>query len=65
VSPGDHVVDAPYVYVGPWSSARPGDPRYWNAPFGALLPYGEIARAGDPVGVVVGFLVRGLGMLGA
>ena len=25
-------------HVGPWSSERPGDPAYWNAPFGAIAP---------------------------
>lgn len=36
-SPGDAFHDLPYLYVGPWSGDRPGDPEYWNAPFGAVL----------------------------
>ena len=36
-SPGDAFSDDPYVYVGPWGPARPGDDGYWNAPFGAAL----------------------------
>ena len=35
-SPGDSFSDEPYLYVGPWTSDRPGDPSYWNAPFGAV-----------------------------
>jgi hypothetical protein len=35
-SPGDTFESEPYLYVGPWSAARPGDPEFWNAPFGAV-----------------------------
>ena len=35
--PGDAFSDEPYVYVGPWGTERPGEPDYWNAPFGAVL----------------------------
>jgi len=35
-SPGDSFSDEPYLYVGPWTSDRPGDASYWNAPFGAV-----------------------------
>lgn len=41
-SPGDGFSAQPYLYVGPWDSARPSDPSYWNAPFGAVLPYDEL-----------------------
>ena len=37
-SAGDAFSPDPYVYVGPWGSERPGDPDYWNAPFGAAVP---------------------------
>jgi hypothetical protein len=37
-SPGDAFSSDPYVYVGPWGPERPGDPDYWNAPFGAAVP---------------------------
>ncbi len=43
-SPGDTFCEEPYVYVGPWGAARPGDPDYWNAPFGACAPR---SRTGD------------------
>ena len=42
-SPGDGSEELPYLYVSPWSGERPGDPSYWNAPFGALLRAGDIA----------------------
>lgn len=44
-SPGDVFSDEPYLYVGPWSAARPGDPAYWNAPFGAALTSSALAAA--------------------
>lgn len=37
-SPGDSYHARPYWYVGPWTDDRPGDPQFWNAPFGAVLP---------------------------
>jgi hypothetical protein len=41
-SPGDRFSDEPYLYVGPWTKDRPGDPAYWNADFGAMWPRSEI-----------------------
>jgi hypothetical protein len=41
-SPGDGFEPGPYAYVGPWSAARPGDPAFWNAPFGAVLRATEL-----------------------
>lgn len=46
-SPGDGHHAEPYVYVGPWGPERPGDPSYWNAPFGAICPVSEVRSAGD------------------
>jgi hypothetical protein len=43
-SGGDAFADEPYLYVGPWDERRPGDPGYWNAPFGA---YATRSQAGD------------------
>jgi hypothetical protein len=43
-SAGDAFSEEPYAYVGPWGPERPGDPEYWNAPFGALVTRSE---AGD------------------
>jgi hypothetical protein len=39
VSLGDGYIEVPYAYVGPWKP-RTGD--FWNAPFGAARPLGEL-----------------------
>jgi len=62
-SPGDAGIDVPYLYVGPWDDARPGDATYWNAPFGAVLEYGELRAADDAVATGVEFLRRGIELL--
>ena len=62
-SPGDDFHADPYLYVGPWTDDRPGDPSFWNAPFGAVLPYSAVATSGDPVGAASGFLLAGLDRL--
>ncbi|MEM9516778.1 MAG: hypothetical protein AAGA42_18160, partial [Actinomycetota bacterium] len=41
-SPGDGFSEEPYLYVGPWGPDRPGDPDFWNAPFGAVLTRGDL-----------------------
>jgi len=61
-SAGDGTVPEPYVYVAPWESGRPGDPRYWNAPFGAVTTRADLA-GGDPVDGTAAFLRRGLDLL--
>ena len=43
-SAGDSFSDEPYLYVSLWREDRPGDARFWNAPFGAIAKRGE---AGD------------------
>jgi hypothetical protein len=58
-SPGDAFSDEPYVYVGPWGPARPGDDGYWNAPFGAALARSD---AHDAAGCVA-FIRTGLDRL--
>lgn len=65
VSPGDSSSAQPYLYVGPWGDERPGDPKYWNTPFGAVMTYGELGASGsaDPVSTAVAFLLRGVGLL--
>jgi len=59
-SPGDSFSDEPYAYVGPWGAGRPGDPAFWNAPFGAAVPR---SRAGG-FAECVAFVRHGLGLLG-
>lgn len=63
-SPGDAGHPSPYLYLGPWEPDRPGDPDYWNAPFGAVLGADELEAGGDPDGGAVAFFRRGLGLLG-
>ena len=60
---GDAFHDGPYLYVGPWSADRPGDPTYWNAPFGAVLGYADVRSADDPVEFAERFLRRGVDRL--
>lgn len=64
-SPGDGFHDPPYLYVGPWGPERPGDPSFWNAPFGAVLGYEDLSAAPDPLAAGVAFFLRGLELLGA
>jgi hypothetical protein len=59
-SPGDSFSDEPYLYVGPWGADRPGDPTFWNAPFGAVLRWGEVVDAPNRVDTAVAFLRTGL-----
>jgi len=59
-SPGDGFESEPYLYIGPWSSARPGDPSFWNAPFGAVRRRSEVLASPDPAGSCRSFLTEGL-----
>lgn len=59
-SPGDGFHAAPYLYVGPWTPDRPGDAAFWNAPFGAVLGYDDVAASPDPVEAAYVFLRTGL-----
>jgi hypothetical protein len=63
VSVGDAYSAAPYAYVGPWTPDRPGDPGFWNAPFGAMARDHELADRGDVVTALVDFFTRGLALL--
>lgn len=62
-SPSDSFSPQPYLYVGPWDAERPGDPAYWNAPFGAVLTYDQLVASADPVAVAIAFLRRGVELL--
>jgi len=59
-SPGDGFEGGPYLYVGPWAPARPGDPSFWNAPFGAVRRRTEVCHSSDPVESCHQFLMSGL-----
>jgi hypothetical protein len=59
VSPGDSARDTPYLYVGPHSlEGLTGS--YWNAPFGALLDYGDLATSASPNDGAIAFVTEGL-----
>jgi hypothetical protein len=58
-SPGDGFEPSPYLYVGPWGPDRPGDPAYWNAPFGAVLRRSET----DGRAEALAFLRRGIDLV--
>ncbi len=59
-SAGDGSEPEPYLYVGPWTPERPGNPEYWNAPFGALMRASEIGAGPDAPRRCVDFLRAGL-----
>jgi hypothetical protein len=58
-SPGDAFLDEPYLYVGPWTDARPGGGTFWNAPFGAARPVSALTTVDDGYD----FLMEGVGRL--
>lgn len=64
-SPGDGFNAEPYLYVGPWDADRPGDAEYWNASFGSVLSYSQLAAADDPVAAAAAFFARGVELLSA
>jgi hypothetical protein len=51
------------MYLGPWDAARPGPADYWNAPFGAVLSFGELDSSNDPLRATNEFFMRGLAAL--
>jgi hypothetical protein len=46
-SPGDDHVTEPYLYVGPHDGPPPGDPAFWNAPFGAARTFHQIGTVAE------------------
>ncbi len=58
-SPGDGFHGEPYAYVGPRDLTGLTGP-FWNAPFGAYLPYGALAAGADPEAVALAFVMEGL-----
>jgi hypothetical protein len=63
-SAGDAAVATPYLYVGPVDDARPGDPEFWNAAFGATRTRAEVLAGDDPEGSCLAFFGEGLRRLG-
>jgi hypothetical protein len=63
-SPGDGFSDEPYLYVAPWTADRPGDPAFWNAPFGATLTRRQLGTdLADRTTAGTAFLLDGYGRL--
>lgn len=49
-SPGDDQIPDPYLYVGPHGGPPPGDPAFWNAPYGAARTFRQIGTVAEAVG---------------
>jgi hypothetical protein len=64
-SAGDASVPEPYCYVGPWGTDRPGDPGFWNAPFGAVLRATQADMTPDQRAACLAFFRAGLRNAGA
>ena len=59
----DQFSATPYLYVGPWTPDRPGDPGFWNATFGAVLGFDRVMNADDPLDAAAAFFRSGVGRL--
>ena len=46
-SPGDDHVTDPYLYVSPHDGPPPGDPAFWNTPFGAARTFRQIGTVAE------------------
>jgi hypothetical protein len=46
-SPGDDYCPVPYLYASPHDGPPPGDPAFWNAPFGAIRTIEQIGTAAE------------------
>ena len=57
---GDAGHQEPYLYVGPWGTERPGPAEFWNAPFGAVLGFGELDAAENPLATAMEFFLHGI-----
>lgn len=62
-SAGDDFHQEPYLYVGPWTDDRPGPPEFWNAPFGAVLGFGELDVSDNPLAAAGDFFLQGISAL--
>lgn len=61
-SPGDASSAEPYLYVGPWVRDRLDHP-FWNAPFGAVLPYADLLLSDVPAAAAARFFAEGISLL--
>ena len=46
-SPGDDQFPDPYMYVSPHGGPPPGEPGFWNAPFGAVRTFHQIGTPAE------------------
>ena len=46
-SPGDDYSTDPYLYVSPHDGPPPGDPAFWNGPFGAARTFHQIGTVAE------------------
>lgn len=60
---GDSYDPEPYLYIGPWDDGRPGPPEFWNAPFGAVLRFGDVDASENPLSTASEFFLHGLAFL--
>jgi len=58
VSPGDHFIEVPYVYVSPFTKEGLDDP-FFNQPFGAATPLADVGGPND----VAAYFERGRSLL--
>jgi hypothetical protein len=61
-SPGDDVIDQPYLYVGPWEPSRRTG-KLATHPFGAAMTYADLAAAADSKGAGMDFFLEGAALL--
>ena len=62
-SAGDSFHPEPYLYVGPWGDERPGPDGFWNAPFGAVVGFGDLDVSADPLAAAIEFFLHGIARL--
>ena len=60
---GDAFHQEPYLYVAPWDADRPGPEGFWNAPFGAVLGFGDLDMADNPLRAAAEFFLHGIAHL--
>jgi hypothetical protein len=60
---GDGFDQEPYLYVGPWGPERPEPAEFWNAPFGAVLRFGELDTVENPLAAATEFFLHGIAAL--
>jgi len=63
-SPGDEYSPEPYLYIGPHVRDGLDDP-FWNAPFGASIPYSALLGVASPADAARHFIDDGLARLHA